>query len=38
MTEKRTGIWMAMLLSLGCSTILAQSKPIDSAARRQIDA
>ncbi len=38
MREERAGTLMAMFLLLGSSTCLAQSQPIESAARRQIDA
>lgn len=38
MKNKATGMLMVMALSLGCSTCRAQDKPIDSDARRQIDA
>ena len=38
MREKRAGTLMVIFLSFCCSTCLAQSKPIESVARRQIDA
>lgn len=38
MGDKTTGKLMVMFSLLYCSTCLAQSKPIESAARRQIDA
>jgi len=38
MREERAGTLMVMFLLLCASTCLAQSKPIESAARRQIDA
>ena len=38
MRDETTGKLMVMFLLLYCSTCLAQSKPVESVARQQIDA